>query len=231
MALYEAFQARVVSHILPDESFVYLIPSGTAFENAMSSYLTEFDLHRDYAHATDLGRVISSYTWYCTLTGVKQLDSVELDAIPVAFLKSTEDKTQNRVLTYAEKKVILEAVNNALKNPTALTESLYQSEPQEYVVPQVMTARPSYTVSENPTTDELRQTAVQAMTDMLSIQWSSDVTIDYNKTGAVSDKDYHYEPNTVYCGLPYANGQTNLFAWLEHYDMQNGHLIRVTASG
>ena len=76
-----------------------------------------------------------------------------------------------------------------------------------------------------PTTDELRQTAVRAMTDMLSVQWSSDVEINYNKTGAVSHKDYHYDPNTLYCGLPYADGQTNLFVWLEHYDQQTGKLI------
>jgi len=224
IALYEAFQQQVEDHILPDDSFVYLIPSGTAFENAMSSYLTEFDLHRDYAHATDLGRVISSYTWYCTLTGIDQLEEVQLDAIPKAFLKSTEDKTQDRVLTYAEKKVILEAVNNALQNPTVLTQSQYTEEPVNYIVEQPMKTRPSYALPANATTEEMRQTAVRAMTDMLSIQWSADTEINYNKTGAVSQKDYHYDADTTYCGLPYADGQTNLYVWLEHYDPQTGRL-------
>ena len=224
LALYEAIQQRVRDFILTDDSFVYLIPSGTAFENAMSSYLTEFDLHRDYAHATDLGRLISAYTWYCTLTGIKELKDISVDAIPAAFLRSTEDKTQDLPLTYAQKAVVLEAVNNALRAPTQLTQSQYDTEPVQYTVEQPMKSRPSYALPENATTDQLRQTAVQAMTDMLSIQWSSSTEINYNKTGAVSQKDYHYDANTTYCGLPYADGQTNLFTWLEYYDPETGHL-------
>ena len=91
--------------------------TGTAIENALSSYLEETDLHRDYVHVSDLGRVISSYTWYCTLAGIDHLDEIKLDAIPKQFLKSTQDKTQDRVITEAEKAIILESVNNALKNP------------------------------------------------------------------------------------------------------------------
>lgn len=92
----------------------------------------------------------------------------------------------------------------------------------DYSVPEPMTERPTYLVSENPTVQELRETAVKAMHDMLSIQWCTDTTIDYNKTGAVSGKDYHYDPETIYCGLPYADGQTNLYVWLEYYDYRCG---------
>ena len=93
-----------------------------------------------------------------------------------------------------------------------------------YLVPEPMTERPMYTVSENPTVEELRQTAVQAMHDMLSIQWSTSDSFMYNKTGAVSHKDYRYEPETIYCGLPYADGQTNIYVWLEYYDLRSGQL-------
>lgn len=91
-----------------------------------------------------------------------------------------------------------------------------------FVVPSPMTERPVYTLSENPTIQEMRETAVRAMKDMLSIQWSTDEEINYNKTGAVSHKDYHYDMNTTYCGLPYADGQTNIYAWLEYYDYRSG---------
>ena len=91
-----------------------------------------------------------------------------------------------------------------------------------FVVPQPMTERPVYTLSENATIQEMRETAVRAMKDMLSIQWSTDEEINYNKTGAVSQKDYHYDPNTTYCGLPYADGQTTIYAWLEYYDYRSG---------
>lgn len=93
-----------------------------------------------------------------------------------------------------------------------------------FVVPSPMTERPMYTVSENPTTRELRETAVRAMHDMLSIQWCVDEEINYNKIGAVSHKDYHYDMNTTYCGLPYADGQTNMYVWLEYYDYRSGQM-------
>ena len=93
-----------------------------------------------------------------------------------------------------------------------------------FVVPQPMTERPVYTLSGEPTVRQMRETAVKAMQDMLSIQWTTDRAIDYNKTGAVSQKNYHYDPDTVYCGLPYADGQTNLYAWLEYYDYRSGQM-------
>ena len=73
--------------------------------------------------------MISSYTWYCTLAGIDQLDEIKLDAIPKAFLKSTSDKTQDRVLTDAEKAIVLESVNNALANPLQMTQSQYTVAP------------------------------------------------------------------------------------------------------
>ena len=118
----------VNDHIVPDETFQYLIPSATAFENALSSYLEEKDLHRDYAHASDLGRVIASYTWFCTLTGVEQLEQIKLDTIPKNFFKSTV-AAEDRVLTDVEKAIILESVNNALANPLQMTQSQYTEDP------------------------------------------------------------------------------------------------------
>ena len=62
------------------------------------------------------------------MAGVDQLDEVKLDAIPVAFFKSTKG-TQDRVLTDGEKAIILEAVNNALANPWNMTQSQYTVAP------------------------------------------------------------------------------------------------------
>lgn len=126
--LYNAITQCVGDDIVTDDSFQYLIPSGTAIENALSSYLEEKDLHRDYAHATDLGRVIASYTWFCTLTGVEQLEEIKLDAIPKNFFKSIE-AAEDYVLTDAEKAIIVESVNNALKNPLEMTQSQYTEAP------------------------------------------------------------------------------------------------------
>ena len=122
--------------------------------------------------------------------------------------------------------VILLAALTVLSMVACGSEDSKATEPEitGFIVPQPMTERPSYAVSENPTPQELRETAVRAMRDMLSIQWTTPNSFMYNKTGAVSEKDYRYEPETIYCGLPYADGQTNLYVWLEYYDYRSGQL-------
>ena len=121
---YEILSDSVKNNIMNDPTFSMMIPTGTAMENALSSYLEEKDLHRDYVHASDLGRLIASYTWFCRLTGVSKLDSLMLDVVPRAFLVSTKSGGDWR-LTQAQKNVILEAVNNALANPLQITPSQY----------------------------------------------------------------------------------------------------------
>lgn len=94
----------------------------------------------------------------------------------------------------------------------------------EFKVPSPMTERPCYAMPENPTPRQLREAVVKAMRDMLTIQWHTKKEIRYNKKGAVSGKNYYHDPGELYCGLPYADGQTNLFVWLEHYNMETGEL-------
>lgn len=125
---YEAITKCVGDNIVTDSTFALLIPSGTAMQNAWSSYLTEKDLHRDYAHASDLGRVIASYTWYCVLTGVDHLDEIKLNSVPKHFLVA-ELVIEDWVLTDTEKAIILESVNNALANPLEMTQSQYTEAP------------------------------------------------------------------------------------------------------
>lgn len=126
--LYNAITKCVNDNILTNDTFQFMIPSGTVMENALSSYLEETDLHRDYVHATDLARVMVSYTWFCRLTGVEKLDEIKLDVIPKQFFKSTQ-ALEDRVLTEAEKQLILESVNNALANPLQMTQSQYTEAP------------------------------------------------------------------------------------------------------
>lgn len=125
---YNGITRCVRDNILTDETFRVLIPTGTAIENALSSYLTEKDLHRDYAHATDYARVIAAYTWLCRLLGIDHLDEIKLNAIPKEFFKSTKD-TEDRILTDMEKTIILESVNNALAKPLEMTQSRYTEAP------------------------------------------------------------------------------------------------------
>lgn len=122
--------ANIEKFIAPDDSYKFIVCSGTASMNASSSYLTEKDILRDYTHATDFSRVILSYTWYANIMGLEKLDAIKLDAIPKKFLNSTQNKAIDRPLTEMEKAIILESVNNALANPYKITQSQYTVKPE-----------------------------------------------------------------------------------------------------
>ena len=124
---YNSITACVGKYIMTDETFQFLIPSGTALENALSSYLEETDIHRDYAHASDYGRIIASYTWYCAIMGVDQLNEVKMNDVPVKFLKNVSGG--DLVLTDMQKAIILESVNNAIAEPLKMTQSQYTEAP------------------------------------------------------------------------------------------------------
>lgn len=123
--------SRLERYIMSDPSYVYVMATCTAVENAITSYLGQKGIKRDYTHLTDVGRLMNAYVWYAKLAGIEQLEEIKLDAIPKAFLKSTTDKTQDRPITAAEKAIILESVNNALKNPLEITRSQYTQAPAQ----------------------------------------------------------------------------------------------------
>jgi hypothetical protein len=129
--VFAAITGNVEKYIMTDSTISALIPAGTAVENALTSYLEEAEINRDYVHLSDFSRVVSAYTWYCVLAGIDHLDEIKLDAIGKTFLKSTEDKTRDRVLTEAEKAIILESVNNALATPLKVTQSQYTEAPAQ----------------------------------------------------------------------------------------------------
>ena len=123
--MYENVTRCVQSYIATDDHYKFIVPAATIFENALTSYLTEKDIHRDYVHATDLTRVMVSHAFYCRIFGIEQLDEIKLDVVPTAFFKTHNASDGDWVLTDAEKALILEAVNNALKTPFAITQSQY----------------------------------------------------------------------------------------------------------
>lgn len=127
-AMYNGIVGAVQEKIVTDKAFSGVLPSGTAIQNARSSYLGD-TLNRDGSHLNDLGRVIAAYTWYCMFTG-KTLDAIALNAVPEGLTKSYETPG-DMVLTDGEKLVVAEAVNNAVANPFAVTQSQYTTEPAQ----------------------------------------------------------------------------------------------------
>lgn len=131
VACFNARAVRIGKYVFTDETIRLTICSITAVQNACTSYLEETDLYRDYTHSTDLGRVMTAYVWYCRLMGIEKLDEIKMDVIPKQFLKSAKDKTRDRVITEAEKRIIVESVNNALAHPLEITQSRYTEAPTE----------------------------------------------------------------------------------------------------
>lgn len=93
----------------------------------------------------------------------------------------------------------------------------------QFTVPHPL-ERPDYVFYHTPTTQELRERAVQAMRDHLSIQWATANKLVYSKTGPVSGKRFIFDADTIFAGLPYTNGDKGLFQFLEYYDHNTGVL-------
>lgn len=116
MEMYEGIISTVQKHVVPRTDFATIIPSGTAIQNARSSYFGD-TLNRDNMHLNDKGYVIAGYMTYAALTG-KPIESIGRDLFGSSV-----------VLLPADKEVIMESVNNALENPFEFTPSAYTTAP------------------------------------------------------------------------------------------------------
>ena len=122
LAMYQQITEAVKSKIVNGSySFEYLMPVGTAIQNARAYGLAAMDLYRDSLHLNDLGRLIAAYTWYCELEGYngvdKALTDLKLTTVPAKLVVS------NGVtgLDDALEQIVIDAVNNGLKNKFAVT--------------------------------------------------------------------------------------------------------------
>lgn len=124
--MYQAILKATKEDILPNSKIDFLVPVGTAIMNVKSGYIKDLqrdadDLEVDGANLTELGKLIASYTWYSAVTNTKLSDLKFRDALMVHT-------------SSADCKLIVEAVNNAVKEPCKVTQSAYQTEPAQYSV-------------------------------------------------------------------------------------------------
>ena len=83
-------------------------------------------------------------------------------------------------------------------------------------------AYPDYTFEGTPDTTQLRETAVKAMYDILTIQWYIENDIEYihnPKKRAIA-----FEKNKTYAGVLYTKASTGLFQFFEYYNQDTGCL-------
>ena len=112
MKMYQVIVDTVNQHIVPRTDFATIIPSGTAIQNARSSYIGD-NLNRDNMHLNEMGYVIAGYTTYAALTG-KPIETIGVDKFGSSVILLPQDK-----------EVIIESVNNALENPFQVTPSVH----------------------------------------------------------------------------------------------------------
>ena len=118
--------------VLINPEFSGCIPSATFRQNMVSSFLGDADISRDYGHmGLTLGRYALGLLWFKYLTG-KSIDSVSF--VPTADDVSEELKERYKEhthleITKADMLVVDEAIDNALKSPFAVTESVYKTAP------------------------------------------------------------------------------------------------------
>ena len=117
--MYDKIVEAAQNKIADNTSFKWVMPVGTAVQNAKSSYMTDWHLFRDSANLSDFGRLMAAYTWYCQLEG-KTLNTVKLTTIPKA-LSVTE--VGDVVLNENQINVLVESVKNAGNTKYSMTQS------------------------------------------------------------------------------------------------------------
>ncbi len=110
MTMYNAIINAVKTHVITNSKFKYIVPNGTAVQNARTSYLKDTLCRDVYCHLTlDVGRYIAGLTMVATVTGA---DIANINYAPVG-------------VDALSKAVAIESVKNALANPYNVTDSKY----------------------------------------------------------------------------------------------------------
>lgn len=117
MDMYNSILNTTKEKIVPRTDFARIIPTGTAIQNARTSYFGD-TLTKDTYHLNNLGRTIAAYTLFSILTG-EELTEINIGPI------NSHDVPDMLILTDKDKEVITECVNNAIKTPFEVTASTY----------------------------------------------------------------------------------------------------------
>ena len=119
LAMYDAIVDTVESVIIPNGSFEFISPVGTAVQNARTSSLGD-TLNRDGTHLSySVGRYIAALTFAGAVTG--------RDISGVTWRPSESDSYFNsNPVSEEEQKIAIESAVNALKTPLMVTESAYK---------------------------------------------------------------------------------------------------------
>ena len=118
--MFSQLVSNAQNYVMPNENISDMIPTGTAICYARNTMgLTDNDLYRDYTHMSDLGRLISGYVWYATITGQDSISDVKVNYIPKGLCK--QNTSAGFTVTEEMKQIVIQAVNFALANPETVS--------------------------------------------------------------------------------------------------------------
>jgi len=125
MYMYQCNVDAVKTHILPRADFDRIIPTGTVIQNARTSAFGD-NLCKDTYHLNNYGGILAAYGLYSVLTG-QELTEIHLDAVASSPNGIGGAAPITEPLTDQQKAIIIESVNNAIKDPYQVTESSYKN--------------------------------------------------------------------------------------------------------
>lgn len=114
MEMYGKIVSCVKEKIVPNPKFDFIIPAGTAIQNARTSYLGD-TFTADGYHLEDLGEFIAGMSLVLEITNWN-IDDLNLDLIPQKFIPYLD--------------VVKESVLNALEKPFEVTNSTILNDPR-----------------------------------------------------------------------------------------------------
>lgn len=126
-AMYDSIVDVTKKLILPRTDFDRIVPSGTIIQNARTSAFGDH-LTRDTFHLNNYGAIFVAYGLYSVLTG-KEITEINIDAVTASKNNGIGGADPILVpLTEEQKAIIIECVNNGIKNPYEVTPSAYPGE-------------------------------------------------------------------------------------------------------
>ena len=120
LSMYNGIVSAVNEKILTNDKIDYVIPVGTAIQNARGTSVTLNAIMRNNHLGYGLGRYIAGLTFIKTLTGMS------IDNISYAPTADTEGHTI--IISDYEKQVAIESANNAVTNPYSVTASTVKAD-------------------------------------------------------------------------------------------------------
>lgn len=108
-----------------------------------------------------------------------------------------------------------------------IEEKNYES---EKILFDCFTEIPDYSLNEGASTQEIRDMAVKAMNDELTVPWFTARDFTYGKSVNKNSEIFEFKATENYKGLPYTGAGVGLLHWLQFYDFNSGLLTGIDLS-